>query len=153
MREILLDELRFSASVILSGEEVVPRFRVMTPEGDWTIFVPLPNGIHERMRRMRLVSGFMAWKSATTFVFSTETIAPDAVFATAIGRSEVLCVARPILRKPLSVGEITWLKREAVGDEIVTLLPRGCVELDTETEAALIRAFGPHGEFETKRMS
>lgn len=64
MKEKILDELRFSTGIVLSREEVVPRFRVICPEGDWTVFVPLPDDIGERQRRMQLVYGFMAWKSA-----------------------------------------------------------------------------------------
>lgn len=41
---------------------------MLTPEGEWTLFVPLPDDMGERMRRLRLVHGFMAWKSATAFV-------------------------------------------------------------------------------------
>ena len=34
--------------VVLGGEEVVPRFRVICPDGEWTVFVPLPDDIGER---------------------------------------------------------------------------------------------------------
>jgi hypothetical protein len=151
VRDLLLDELRFSAGIVLSREEVVPRFRVMCPEGDWTVFVPLPDDIGERQRRMQLLYGFMAWKSATAFIMSTELVQPDCVLATGIGRSEVLIAARPILRKPLTLGPVEWLDRSAVGEEVVALLPRGKVTLDRDTEAALVRAFGDGGEFEARR--
>jgi len=72
VKEKVIDELRLSVSIVLSREEVVPRFRVMCPEGDWTVFVPLPDDIGERQRRMQLIYGFMAWKSATGFVMSSE---------------------------------------------------------------------------------
>lgn len=151
MRETILEELRFSVSVVLSREEVVPRFRVISTEGDWTVFVPLPDDVAERERRMRLLHGFMAWKSATAFVMSTELKVPDVVLAVAVTREDVACACRPIIRKPLGVGAIAWLPPGSVGEEIVALLPRGCVELDTETEAALRRAFGNGGEFEVRR--
>jgi len=151
VRDLLLDELRFSAGIVLSREEVVPRFRVMCPEGDWTVFVPLPDDIGERQRRMQLAYGFMAWKSATAFIMSTELVQPDCVLSAGIGRSEVLIAARPILRKPLTLGPVEWLDRSAVGEEVVALLPRGKVTLDRDTEAALVRAFGDGGEFEARR--
>lgn len=151
MRNLLLDELRLSAGIVLAREEVVPRFRVMCPEGDWTVFVPLPNDIGERQRRMQLIYGFMAWKSATTFVMSTELVVPDCVLSAGIGRSEVLIVARSIFRKPLTLGPVEWLDPSAVGEEVVALLPRGKVTLDRETEAALIQTFGIGGEFEARR--
>ena len=151
MRDVALEELRFSCAIVLSREEVVPRFRVMTPEGDWTMFVPLPDDVRERERRMRLVSGFMAWKSATSFILSSELTEPDGVLSAFVGRDEVTCAWRSIIRKPLGVGAIEWLPRTSVGDEVVALLPRGRVVLDRETEAALVRAFGSGGEFEVRR--
>jgi hypothetical protein len=63
----------------------------------------------------------------------------------------VLLAARPIVRRPLSVGPVEWLPESAVGDEVVALLPRGIVSLNRETEAALVRAFGTGGEFEVRR--
>lgn len=151
MKDKLLHELRFSAGIVLSREEVVPRFRVFAPEGDWTVFVPLPDDIGERQRRMQLIYGFMAWKSATAFIMSTELIKPDCVLSAGIGRSDVLIAARPILRKPLTLGPVEWLPASAVGDEVVALLPRGWVTLDRETEVVLSRAFGEGGEFEVQR--
>lgn len=151
MREAVLDELRFSCAVVLAREEVVPRFRVVTPEGDWTVFVPLPDDKGERMRRLRLVHGFMAWKSAVAFVLSTELREPDCVLSAGVARDRVLTAARPIIRKPLGLAAIEWLPESSVGDEVVALLPRGRVLLDEETEAELVRAFGVRGEFEVRR--
>ena len=54
MRKVLLNELQLSVAILLSREEVVPRFRVICPEGDWTVFVPLPDDIGERQRPLLL---------------------------------------------------------------------------------------------------
>jgi hypothetical protein len=81
MKGKLLEELQFSVGIVLGGEEVVPRFRVICHDGDWTIFVPLSDDIGERQRRMQLVYGFMAWKSAVAFVMSSELKVPDCVIA------------------------------------------------------------------------
>ncbi|MCZ7594273.1 MAG: hypothetical protein M5U16_04655 [Hyphomicrobium sp.] len=83
---------------------------------------------------------------------SSELVQPDCVISAAIGREDVLVAARPILRKPLTLGPIEWLPRESVGDEVMGLLPRGRVTLDRETEAALTRAFGAGGESEARRI-
>lgn len=147
----MLEELRLSVGIILSGEEVVPRFRVTTPEGDWTVFVPLPDDMAERQRRMQLLYGFMAWKGATGFIMASELMEPDCVVVGGVTREEVLMVSRPILRKPLTVGPIEWVGPEMMGDEVVALLPRGKVLLDPETQAALARSFGPGGELEVRR--
>lgn len=151
MREMVLDELRFSCAVVLSREEVLPRFRVLSPEGEWTLFVPLPDALGERMRRLRLVHGLMAWKSATAFVLSTELREPDCVVSMGVARDGVLTAARPIIRKPFGLGAIEWLPESAVGDEVVALLPRGRVFLDAETEAEVLRVFGSGGEFEARK--
>jgi len=151
MKEKLLQELVVSTSIVLGREEVVPRFRVICPDGDWTVLVPLPDDIGARQHRMQLLSGFMAGKSATAFVMSSELIEPDCVISAAVDRDAVLNVCRPIVRKPLSVGPVQWLPKSSVGEEVVALLPRGRVVLDPETEAALLRAFGSGGEFEAKR--
>jgi len=151
MKDKLLEELQFSVAVVLSHEEAVTRFRIMCPDGDWTIFVPLPDDIGERQRRMQLVYGFMAWRSAIAFVMSSKLKVPDCVIAGAVSRDGVLLAARPIVRKPLSVGPVEWLPESAVGEEVVALLPRGAVTLNRETEAAPVRAFGVGGEFEARR--
>ena len=151
MKNKVLEELRFSTGIVLAREEVVPRFRVICPDGDWTIFVPLPDDIGERQRRMQLLFGFMAWKSATAFVMSSELHVPDVVISAGVDRDNVWSAARPIVRKPLTVGPIEWLPQSSVGEEVVALLPRGRVILDPESEAALVRAFGGGGEFEARR--
>jgi len=151
MRDVVLGELRMSCAVVLAREEVVPRFRVLTPEGEWSVFVPLPDDLGERMRRLRLVHGFLAWKSATAFVLSTELREPDCVLSAGVARSGVLTAARPIIRKPLGLGAVEWLPESAVGEEVVALLPRGRVLLDVETEAELMRVFGVGGEFEVRK--
>ena len=97
---------------------------------------------------MQLVYGFMGWKSVTAFVMSSELVEPDCVISVAVDRNDVLIACRPIVRKPLSVGPVQWLPKEAVGDEVVALLPQGQVKLDADTESALMRAFGSGGEFE-----
>lgn len=151
VKDKMLEELRLSVGIVLSGVEVVPRFRVMTPEGDWTVFVPLPDDMAERQRRMQLLYGFMAWKGATGFIMASELVEPDCVIVGGVSRNEVLMAARPVLRKPLTVGPIEWLGPEMMGDEVVALLPRGQVSLDPETVAALARSFGPGGDLEAQR--
>ena len=93
MRKVLLNELQLSVAILLSREEVVPRFRIISPEGGWTMFVPLPDDIGERQLCMQLLCGFMAWKSATAFVMSSELVAPDCVISAAVDRNDEWCAA------------------------------------------------------------
>lgn len=150
MQGIVLDELHLSTSVVLSGEELVPRFRVICPTETWTVFVPLPDDIGERQRRMQLLYAFMAWKAATAFVMSSELKAPEALISAAVGKDSVLCAYRPLTRTHNSVGPVEWLSGDAVGDEVVALLPRGRVELGDQAVAMLMRAFGGGGEFDAR---
>ena len=104
MKEKVIEELRYSVAIVLAREEVVPRFRVVCPEGDLTVFVPLPDDMGDRQRRMQLVYGFMAWKSATAFVMSSELIEPDCLISAAVNRADVLSACRPIVRRPCRSG-------------------------------------------------
>lgn len=153
MRDLVQDELRFSATVILSREEVVPRFRIeVAGEAGYLLLVPLPDDLRERQWRMSLVSAFMAWKGAHAFVMSTELIEPDAAVSIGVNRSGVLAGLRMILRKPLSVGPVQWLDRSQVGDEIPALLPPKSATVSASMLADLQRVFGPQGEFKVERV-
>lgn len=153
MRDLVLDELRMSATVVLSREEVVPRFRIEVPgESGYVIFVPLPDDLQLRQRRMSLASAFMAWKGAHAFVLSTELIEPDAVVSVAVSRDDVVAGLCPIVRNPLSVGAVQWLERAQVGDEIAALLPPKATQVSAAMLADLKRVFGPQGEFKVERV-
>lgn len=45
----------------------------------------------DTQRRMQLLYGFMAWKSATGFVMSSELVQLDCLISAAVGRDEVPC--------------------------------------------------------------
>lgn len=154
MRSVVLEELQFSAAVVLSREEVVPRFRIMVPGvEDYVVFVPLPDDLAQRQWRMQLVSAFMAWKGATGFVQSSELVTPDAIVSVGVNRAGVVAALRPLLRKPLSAGQISWLSRDQIGDDVPALLPPVGTTIDARTVADLERVFGPQGEFKVERAS
>jgi hypothetical protein len=79
LRSLILEELAVSQRVVREGHEVVPRFRVLAPDGEHTAMVQLPDDLEARMERMRVVRAFMIWKAATGFVHCSELIAPDAI--------------------------------------------------------------------------
>jgi hypothetical protein len=152
MCELIENELRLSAAVILSGEEVVPRFRIeVAGEVAYMLFVPLPDDVEQRQWRLALVSAFMAWKGAHAFVMSTELTVPDAVASVAVSRSGVLAGIRLIERRPLVVGAVEWLSRDQVGDEVPALLPPRSAEVSAAMLVDLQRVFGPQGEFTVQR--
>lgn len=153
MRSIMLEELALSERIVRDGYEIVPRFRILTPEGQWSVFVPLPDDMAERERRFRLVGAFMAWKLATSFILCNELHEPDAISAAFIGRDDRAVVLRKIIRKPLSFGEPIWLDGSSIGEEILQLLPPREVEIDKELAEELQRVFGAGGELEARRIN
>lgn len=153
MRATMIEELALSEKIVRDGHEVVPRFRVITPEGQWIVFVPLPDDLEERYRRMQLVGAFMAWKMATGFVLCNELLEPDAICVAYVSRSERVLALRKISREPLSFGEPLWFDGSAIGEEVLQLLPPREVEIDAKLAAELQRVFGAGGELEARRIN
>ena len=135
------------------GVEVVPRFRVTTPDGEYRILMPLPDDMVIRERGMRLMSAFMAWKPARAFILASELKEPDAIVAFAACRDGHAAVMRLIRREPLSFGDDQWLEESQIGSEVVALLPSGSVSTDHETEADLKRLFGESGEYQAHKLN
>jgi len=153
LRDVVLAELKVSASVVLGGAEVTPRLRVIAPEGQWTILAPLPDDMVERQRRLQLLHRFMAWKSATAFVLSTELMEPTFIVSTAVWRDGALAAGRPYITRPLTVGPVEWLPRNLIGDEIPVLLPRGRSVLDADAVKELEQVFGAGSELEVRPVN
>lgn len=145
-RSAILEELRVSRKVIAVGQEIMPRFLIYAPTGNHTIRLPLPDEPQARAAQFRLARLFMVWRAATGFILSSETKIPDTVTATLVSRTEVIGAAQLITREPLTFGEPTWYGREALGDEIVNLLPAKSVRLSA-ADLETIR------DFETNRVS
>ncbi|MFV0550837.1 MAG: hypothetical protein ACK5L6_02785 [Anaerorhabdus sp.] len=90
-------ELAFSCGVIRDGHEVVPRFMISTPDGDFTIFCPLPDAHEVRLARLGLVSRFMSYRMATSFIMSSELVEPDAVTAVGVSRRHAVAGLRWVM--------------------------------------------------------
>ncbi len=116
-------ELARSREIIVGGAELVPRFRITTPEERVTIFVQLPDDILARNTRMQLVADFMMVRMATAFVFATEIIEPDAPVAFGISRDGSAAGLQAITRSPLSFGPTAWLEQDQIGEDLPSLLP------------------------------
>ena len=123
LRADIIDELQLSEHIVRDGHEVVPRFRVIAPDGEHTVMVQLPDDIAARNERMQIVRAFIIWKAATGFVKSTELIEPDAIVTVAVTRDGASGALRRITREPISFGEIEWFGRDNVDDEVLALLP------------------------------
>jgi len=141
LRALILEELAFSQRVVREGHEVVPRFRILAPDGEHTVMVQLPDDLSERVERMRVVRAFMIWKAATGFVHSSELITPDAITACAVTREDVTGGLQRIRRKPLGFGEVEWFGRESIGDDVLQLLPPRVMTLDQRDLEFIDKAF------------
>ena len=137
MRTLIETELARSREIIATGNELVPRFRIATADGDALIFVQLPDDLDERTRRMQLVSSFMAVHMATSFVMASETVDPDASSAVAVTRDGCEAGLQIIIRSPLSFSEVHWLDQSQIGDEIPAMLP-GKIETVTPEQIAAV---------------
>ena len=153
MRTVLREELALSQTIVRRGVEVLPRFRVTTPDGEYRILMPLPDDMAKRERGMRLMSAFMAWKQASAFILASELKVPDAIVAFAACRDGHAAVMRLIRREPLSFGDDQWLEENQIGPEVVALLPSGSVSIDHETKADLKRLFGEGGEYLAHKLN
>ncbi len=123
LRAHIIEELAFSQRVIRDGHEVVPRFRVIAPDGQHTIMVQMPDDLAARIERLQVVRMFMIWKAATAFIHSSELITPDAITTFAVTHTDVTGGMQRIRRKPLSFGEIEWFDRDGVEEAWLQLLP------------------------------
>ena len=139
LRALILEELAFSQRVVREGHEVVPRFRILAPDGEHTVMVQLPDDLSERVERMRVVRAFMIWKAATGFVHSSELITPDAITACAVTREDVTGGLQRIRRKPLGFEEVEWFGRESIGDDVLQLLPPRVMTLDRAISSSSTR--------------
>ena len=153
MLDLIRTELQFSSAVVLSREEVVPRFRVIAPEGQTVVMLPLPDDLSEKVRCMALIRDYMAWRGATAFVLSAEMQTPDAVMALGVTRAACGGLQRPIIRVPLDLGPERMLEREVIGEGFSDLLPKPGQEIDAEAKAELLRVFGTGGEFEARTVN
>ena len=69
----MLEQLAVARRIVENGEDVVPAWRIETPDGVFLILTPFDAGKPEiRDHRIFLISRFMAWKMATSFVFTAE---------------------------------------------------------------------------------
>jgi hypothetical protein len=141
-RAMVLEELALSQR---EGHEVVPRFRVLAPDGEHTIMVQFPDDLEARMERLQVVRAFMIWKAARGFVHSAELFEPDAISACAVMRDDVTGGLQRIRRKPLGFGEVEWLDRTNVVDDMLQLLPPRMMTLDRRDLEFIDKAFEEGG--------
>ncbi len=83
----------------------------------------LPDDVEERHARKQLVGDFMPVGMATTFVFATEIVEPDAHVAVGISQDGSAAGLQAIARSPISFDPIARLEQHQIGDDLPALLP------------------------------
>jgi hypothetical protein len=156
---LMLEQLAVARRIVENGEDVVPAWRIETPDGVFLILTPFDACKPEiRERRLFLVSRFMAWKMATSFVFTAEpwlgADGEDALHIIGVSLHERLAVVQRIKHgEDVSFSQPMWLARHHVEDRYVAMLPRGQNEITAEEAAMLARVFGKNGELPAERVS
>ncbi len=129
-----------------------PQFRIMTPGGDFLIAMALPEDPRERVRQLRQVSKFMAWKRAPVFTVAGELADTDAVYCFGATGEHRLATISSIERGPIRFSSPEWLPQEQVADEILALLPHDGLVCDDAAVAELECYFGAGGKFPAMRL-
>jgi hypothetical protein len=109
---VMLEQLAIARRIVTDGHEVVPAWRIGTPDGAWLILTRFdPDKPGQSDRALHLVRRFMTWKLAQSFVLAAETwLGPtvtrtgeEAVTAIGVSRSERLGVLQRVRRKGADV--------------------------------------------------
>jgi hypothetical protein len=159
LASIMLEQLAVARRILEDGQEVVPAWRIETPEGAFLIFTRLDTDKpQQREHAIALVGRFMAWKMATSFVLTDErwlgADGEDALFVIGVSRHERLAVLQRIKRgDEVSFSQPMWLARHHVDDRYFAMLPHGQTEISAEEAAVLERVFGKDGELPAERLS
>jgi hypothetical protein len=133
---LVLEQLAVARRIIEDGQEIVPAWRITTPEGTFLIFTRFDTDKPEqREHAFVMISRFMAWKMATSFVLTDETWlgadGEDALFVIGVSHHERLAVLQRIKRGDyeLSFSQPMWLAQHHVDDRFVGMLPEGQTDL------------------------
>ena len=124
IRDVMLEQLAVARRIVTDGHEVVPAWRIETPDGGaWLILTRFdPNKPGQSDRALHLIKRFMVWKLAHAFVLAAETwLGPvvtrrggeEAVTAVGVSRADRLGVIQRIRRK----GDDLRRERRAAGAE------------------------------------
>ena len=71
---IRFEQLAVARHIVEDGQEVVPAWRIASPEGEFLVFTRFdPDKEGQRERALLLIGRFMTWKMATWFVVTAET--------------------------------------------------------------------------------
>lgn len=154
LKDLLLADLQRAQNLItkVHPDPIDPQFRIATPDGDYWIAITLTENPKERVKRLALVSDFMATKLSIGFTLAAEMHEPDSVLAVGLLHNEFDALISLIDRKPSvgtapAFGAIKRVRREAIDPVILGLKPKGTRVITTAKEKELQQWFGPQGKF------
>jgi hypothetical protein len=160
---IMLEQLAFARSIVEDGAEVIPAWRITTPDGSYLILTRFDTDKQgQRERAPFLISKFMAWRMATSFVLTAETwlgsavtrSSDEALLVVGISYHERLAVMQRLRRASVvTFAEVEWLTNEQVEEAYFKLLPTGRSEITAEEAHELAVIFGKDGELAAERLS
>ncbi len=141
----------------------MPAWLITTPEGPLLVLTHFdPDKEGQRERALYLVTRFMAWKLATSFVLTAETwlgpkvtrVGDEAILVVGVSRHERRGVMQRIRRTvPVNFRPVEWLDPEQVDETYFKILPTGAGEITLEEIAELSAIFGEGGEMQAERLS
>jgi hypothetical protein len=159
--DIMIDQMGDARRALEDGKPVVPTWVIATPEGTYRIYTEFDAAKPEqRERALLLVSRFMTWRLATSFVLTAELrlsigeSGEDAILAVGVSRHErVGLVQRIRRREPLILTSPEWLTAEQIDERYSSLLPSRKGEITADEIAELTSIFGEDGEMAAERLS
>ena len=161
--DIMLDQLAIARRIVEDGAEIIPTWRITTPEGAFLILTRFdPDKQGQRERALLLITRFMAWKMATSFVLTAETwlgrevthSGEEALLVVGVSHHERRALLQRIHRTtPVSFGVLEWAMPKQVDDTYYRILPTGRSEITAEEALELAVIFGKDGELAAERLS
>ena len=159
--DIMIDQMGDARRALADGNPVVPTWVIATPEGSYRIYTEFDAAKPEqRERALLLVSRFMTWRLAISFVLtaemrlSTGESGEDAILAVGVSRHERVGLVQRIRRhEPLCLTSPEWLTAGQIDEKYSCLLPSRKSEITADEIADLASIFGEGGELAAERLS
>ena len=159
--DIMIDQIGDARRALEDGKPVVPVWVIKTPEGTYRVYTEFDAAKPEqRERALLLVSRFMTWRLATSFVLTAEMrLSPlksgeEAILAVGVSRHERVGLVQRIRRRdPLTLTSPEWLTAEQIDETYSSLLPSRTGEITADEIAELTSTFGEKGEMAAERLS
>ena len=161
--DIMIDQLASARRTLEDGKPFVPTWQITTPEGSYHLVTEFDSKQPEaREKVMILMSRFMAWKLATSFVLTAEVWSGaehqhgsgEAILTVGVSRHERIGLVRRIRKRdPLVLTMPEWLTAEQIDEAYTALLPSRTSEITAEEIEHLTSIFGDGGEMEAQLLS